>query len=96
MDEAGLDPRTFFADPVPDERVRAMTRRLLRTANRLYIRGEAGIPALPLSSRPGIYAARHVYAGIGGAIERKRLRHDQLPRPTPTRAQKIPLGSACL
>ena len=70
MDEAGLDPRTFFADPVPEDRVRAMTRRLLRTANRLYIRGEAGIPALPLSSRPGIYAARHVYAGIGGAIER--------------------------
>lgn len=70
MDEAGLDPRTFFADPVPDERVRAMTRRLLRTANRLYLRGEAGIPALPPGARPGIYAARHVYAGIGGAIER--------------------------
>ncbi|MEL7026804.1 MAG: phytoene/squalene synthase family protein [Pseudomonadota bacterium] len=70
MDEAGIDPRTFFADPVPDERIRDMARRLLRTANRLYIRAEAGIPALPLSARPGIYAARHVYAGIGGAVER--------------------------
>ncbi|MDJ1009061.1 MAG: phytoene/squalene synthase family protein [Paracoccaceae bacterium] len=70
MEEAGLDPRTFFADPVPDARVRAMTKRLLRTANRLYLRAETGIPALPLSARPGIYAARHVYAGIGGAIEK--------------------------
>lgn len=69
MDEAGIDPRTFFADPVPDARIRTMAKRLLRTANRLYIRAEAGIGALPLSARPGIYAARHVYAGIGGAIE---------------------------
>ena len=70
MYEAGINPRTFFADPVPDARIRGMARRLLRTAHRLYVRAEAGIPALPLSARPGIYAARHVYAGIGGAIER--------------------------
>jgi len=88
MDEAGLDPRTFFADPVPDERVRAMTRRLLRTAHRLYIRAEAGIPALPLSARPGIYAARHVYAGIGGAIERNG--HDTISyRARTYRTQKL-------
>ncbi|MEO1196917.1 MAG: phytoene/squalene synthase family protein [Pseudomonadota bacterium] len=70
MDEVGLHPKTFFADPLPDPRVRGMARRLLRTARRLYIRAEAGIPALPLSARPGIYAARHVYAGIGAAVER--------------------------
>ena len=66
--EVGLEPKTFLADPIPDERIRGLTKRLLKEANRLYIRGEAGISALPLSSRPGIYAARHVYAGIGGAI----------------------------
>ena len=34
------------------------------------MRAEAGIPALPLMARPAIYAARHIYAGIGGAIAR--------------------------
>jgi phytoene synthase len=47
-----------------------MVRRLLLQADRLYFRAEAGIAALPLDARPGIYAARHVYAGIGGAIAR--------------------------
>jgi phytoene synthase len=70
LDEAGLHPETIFADPLPDERIRDMVRRLLLQADRLYFRAEAGIPALPLDARPGIYAARHVYAGIGGAIAR--------------------------
>ncbi len=68
--EAGIDPDAFLADPLPDDRVRAMTRRLLFEARKLYDRSEAGIAELPLTARPGIYAARHVYAGIGGAIER--------------------------
>jgi phytoene synthase len=68
--EAGMDPDAFLADPLPDDRVRAMTRRLLFEARKLYDRSEAGIPELPLLARPGIYAARHVYAGIGGAIAR--------------------------
>ncbi len=68
MDEVGLSPEAFLADPIPDDRVRGLVKRLLAEANRLYFRGEAGIAALPLSARPGIFAARHVYAGIGGAI----------------------------
>ena len=48
-----------------------MTRRLLDEADRLYRRSEAGVAALPLACRPGIYAARHVYAGIGGAVARQ-------------------------
>ena len=68
LEEVGLEPEAFLADPTPDDRVRGLVRRLLAEADKLYHRGEAGIPALPLSSRPGIYAARHVYAGIGGAI----------------------------
>jgi phytoene synthase len=50
--------------------VRALTRRLLDEADRLYKRSEAGIAALPLACRPGIFAARYVYAGIGGAVAR--------------------------
>ena len=70
LEEAGLSPEAIFADPVPDEAVRNMVRRLLREAEKLYHRAETGVPLLPVSTRPGIYAARHVYAGIGGAIRR--------------------------
>ena len=70
LDAARLHPEAIFADPLPDARLRDMVRRLLLQADRLYFRAEAGIPALPVDARPGIYAARHVYAGIGGAIAR--------------------------
>lgn len=70
MHEADLPPESFLADPVPDDRIRDIVRRLLLEADRLYYRAEAGISSLPRSARPGIFAARHVYAGIGGAIRR--------------------------
>ncbi len=68
--EAGLDPDAFLADPLPEARVREMVKRLLRQADRLYFRAESGISALPVAARPGIFAARHVYAGIGSAVAR--------------------------
>ena len=70
FDELGIAPAAFLADPLPDDRIRGLTKRLLREADRLYLKAEAGIPALPISARPGIFAARHVYAGIGSAIQR--------------------------
>ena len=45
-----------------------MVRRLIMESERLYLRSEAGITRLPLSCRPGIFAARHIYAGIGKVI----------------------------
>jgi phytoene synthase len=47
-----------------------MVRQLLSEADRLYHRAEAGVAALPVSARPGILAARHVYDGIGGEVRR--------------------------
>lgn len=70
LDAAGLSPDALCANPVPDDRVRNMTRRLLNEARRLYQRAEPGIVLLPPSARPGIYAARHIYAAIGGAIDK--------------------------
>lgn len=70
FDEAGVSVDAFLADPMPTDEIRQMTRRLLQQAERLYLRAESGIPALPRSARPGIYAARHVYAGIGVAVAR--------------------------
>ena len=68
LDEAGIDPDAFIADPLPDAHIRALVKRLLSEAHRLYIRAEPGIARLPRAARPGIFAARHIYAAIGGAI----------------------------
>ncbi|MEO1364922.1 MAG: squalene/phytoene synthase family protein, partial [Pseudomonadota bacterium] len=66
--EAGMTPEGFFADPRPTKAVRGMVRQLVMEANRHYYRAEAGIAALPMSCRPGIYAARYIYAGIAGRL----------------------------
>lgn len=70
LDEAGLSAEAFLETPKPTKAIRQMTRRLVMQANRLYMRSEAGVAALPLVSRPGIYAARFIYAGIGGQVQR--------------------------
>jgi len=66
--EEGLDPDRFLAAPKPCRATAAIARRLLAEADRLYARAEAGIVALPRACRPGIYAARYIYAGIGRRI----------------------------
>jgi len=68
--EAGLDADAWLADPRPDARVAAMTRRLLGYAQVLYARSEAGVRLLPLGCRPGIRAARLIYADIGREVAR--------------------------
>lgn len=70
LEEAGLSPDRFLANPKPTKAIRQMTRRLVMQANRLYMRSEAGVAALPISSRTGIYAARFIYAGIGDQVQR--------------------------
>jgi phytoene synthase len=70
MEEAGLDPETFLAAPAMSPALGRIVARLLREADGLYLRAEAGIAALPVACRPGIYAARLIYAGIGGAVRR--------------------------
>ena len=66
--EFGIDPEAWLADPLPTPEICRLTRRLLHDAERLYLRAESGIASLPLSARPGIMAARLVYAGIGAQI----------------------------
>ncbi len=68
FDEAGIDQAAFVRAPQPLPEIRDMTKRLLREATRLYQRADPGISALPLTCRPGIYAARHIYDGIGRVI----------------------------
>ena len=76
--DEGIDTKAFLADPQPTPELSRVTKRLLAQAARLYQRSEAGVTALPLGCRPGIFAARHIYAGIGSAIARNN--HDSITR----------------
>jgi len=68
MREAGLDPDAFLADPAPSPALTAVTERLLRHADALYRRADAGIAGLALAYRPAIAAARRIYAEIGEEV----------------------------
>ena len=88
LDDAGIDVEAFFADPRPTKAVRAMVRRLVMEANRLYIRSEAGLGALPAACRPGIFGARFIYAGIAGQLT--AMDYDSISaRARTSKAQKI-------
>lgn len=68
---AGIEPEAFLRAPAPDPAIRAMVARLLSEADRLYLRAESGIAALPAQARTGIWAARLIYAGIGTRLRRQ-------------------------
>lgn len=86
LDAAGVDPAAFLADPRPTPAVAGLTRRLLDHAGRLYTRADAGVAALPLDCRPGIAAARHIYAAIGASVARNG--HDSITRRARTTGRK--------
>jgi len=84
----GITPQAFLAAPEATPAIRRLTARLLAEAQALYTRSEAGVAALPLGCRPGIYAARHIYAGIGQSVA--RAGHDSITgRARTNRAQKL-------
>lgn len=76
MREAGLDPDAWLAAPRFEPAIGAMVERLLGEADRLYRSSERGIADLPLDCRPGIRAARHLYAAIGHEVARRN--HDSV------------------
>lgn len=70
MEEEGLNPADFLQSPRHSPALARVVQRLLAEAQRLYLRSEPGIAALPRSCQPGIFAARHIYAGIGKQVRR--------------------------
>jgi phytoene synthase len=68
--EEGLDIEAWLAKPSFNEAVGAVTKRLLDRAEEIYQRAETGIAKLPVPCRPGIYAARLLYAEIGREVAR--------------------------
>jgi len=62
---AGIDVNNFLADARFTPELGEVIARLLSVAESLYHRSEAGITRLPSACKPGIYAARLLYAEIG-------------------------------
>ena len=88
LDEVGLTTDALLQSDAAGPKVCRLVRRLLAEARRLYLRSEAGVPALPMGARTGIYAARHIYAGIGSALARNN--HDSITmRARTTTPQKM-------
>ena len=71
--EAGIDPQAWLARPVFSAQLSGVIGRLLRAADVLYARADAGIANLPAACRPGMYAARLLYAEIGSELARRGL-----------------------
>jgi len=71
--EEGIDPEGFLANPVFSSQMARITKRLLKTANQLYMRAETGIAALPYDCRAAIMAARLIYAAIGQEVARNQF-----------------------
>jgi phytoene synthase len=69
--EAGVDVDRFMSAPVFSPGLGRVIERVLGAADALYGRADRGIRALPRDCRPGIVAARRLYAAIGEAVARQ-------------------------
>jgi len=68
--EAGIDAEAWLRSPVFNEAIASVIERLLKAADDLYQRSQAGIAALPRDCRPAIRSAQLVYAEIGEEVRR--------------------------
>ena len=68
--DANIDPAAWMARPVFNREIAKIVQRLLDVADAFYDRATMGIQNLPASCRPGIYAARALYAEIGREVAR--------------------------
>ncbi|MEN8709366.1 MAG: phytoene/squalene synthase family protein [Paracoccaceae bacterium] len=90
LDEAGIDPEAFLAQPTPRMAIKRAAQRMLTAADGLYSKSNSGIAHLPLRCRGGVYAARYIYAAIGTDIARSD--YDSVTRRArTTRRQKLGL-----
>ncbi|WP_243735545.1 phytoene/squalene synthase family protein [Dongia mobilis] len=68
---AGIDAERFLARPVFDARLAGIVSRLVQAADQHYRRADPAITRLPFACRPGIAAARWLYAEIGNEVLRQ-------------------------
>ena len=67
----GVNVQEWSRNPVFNDGVSRSIQILLEVADRLYLQSEWGISQLPVRCRPGIFAARSIYAEIGAEIEKR-------------------------
>jgi phytoene synthase len=70
MHDAGLEAEAWLSAPAFGPQLKGVIERLLTVADTYYARADAGIARLPPSCRPGIRAARLLYAEIGHQLRR--------------------------
>jgi phytoene synthase len=71
LQEAGMDPTAWLAKPTFGAALGSVIERLLAAAEDLYARSDAGLARLPMACRPGMFAARRLYAEIGHELARR-------------------------
>ncbi len=92
LQEMGLTCADLGALSEADDRVRALTERMLEAARPLYASGINGIAYLPEACRPAIRAAAAIYAEIGTEIA--RAGHDSIgQRAVVSKRRKIALAA---
>lgn len=70
LHDAGIDVDQWLKNPQVNDAIRSVVRDLLCAADRLYARVGCGVAQLPPACRPGINAARFIYAEIGRVVQR--------------------------
>jgi phytoene synthase len=71
--EAGIDADRWLAEPKFSPELAGVVERLLAVTEPLYARAAAAIAYLPAACRPGMHAARLIYAQIGQTLRRGGL-----------------------
>jgi phytoene synthase len=71
--EAQIDPELWIERPAWSPRLGGVIARVLAAAEELYVRSDAGLANLPAACRPGMHAARLLYAEIGHEVARRRF-----------------------
>ena len=88
MREAGIEPESFLRNPTPGGQLTQVLQQILSEAQRRYQLADEGIRQLPRGCRPGILAARRLYAEIGQTVVRNG--YDSISqRAVVSRARKV-------
>ena len=93
--EAGVDPQAWLLAPEFNPALASVVQRLLKVADGLYEQVGSGVADLPLACRPGINAARYLYAEIGHEVARRGL-DSVTQRAMVSRARKVWLLAGAL
>lgn len=76
FDEAEIEPEGFLKNPVCNDEIRHLVKRLLDAAEPFYERGLSGVSLLPNECQTAIRAAGKIYREIGSEL--RRMNYDSI------------------